>query len=633
MRKRWIIVMGLAALVGLALGAENSASQDREKADCWVQDGKTVYLDQGREWGKVRCQFYHYSQNARLINYRWFMSLEDPWQPGRFVDNLAQYGLLPDGENESNPDGLPVGLAKTDNPYIRPPQVGFTCAFCHTGQVIFNGKHYRVDGAPSMQQNFKFLRALGTALRLTLEDKERFMRFAEKVSAIPGLRIPPPKKDSKEIASLALDLRNELIRFAKQARIDPVEWGPGRFDALGRGGNMIFHESQWGPEGEFVPGPDGQPALGSDNVRPPNGPVSLPHLWGAWGKDWFLWNGSIQNPVARAMVEALSIDTKLQLSGEIDDPWPVDVQRLLFLDEQGQKLQPPRWPPAPQFPPIDIALARQGQELFGNSEKKGLCAGCHFPTAPVGGGQRWHVHMSPLRVVGTDRISAGNWYNRRLALNSDLADLAELPPEGYLSEATQKATSIVMQRHRDAMLRAGKNIKNNDWRRCVLTAPNVCEPAYVARPLDGIWATAPYLHNGSIPNLDLLLSPQDVRDQQARTFCVGPEIEFDPVNVGLTVRQCPEVQLLPHSVDFHFDTSKPGNWNKGHEFVGEKGKPLIRAGNTFNCDDPKYRPAGVLGCSISSEERKALLEYLKIIQTPGFHPHADRANERPAMAP
>ncbi len=51
---------------------------------------------------------------------------------------------------------------------------------------------------------------------------------------------------------------------------------------------------------------------------------------------------------------------------------------------------------------------------------------------------------------------------------------------------------------------------------------------YIARPLNGIWATAPYLHNGSVPTLYDLLLPAE---QRPRTFYTGSN-EFDPVKVG-----------------------------------------------------------------------------------------------------
>lgn len=76
--------------------------------------------------------------------------------------------------------------------------------------------------------------------------------------------------------------------------------------------------------------------------------------------------------------------------------------------------------------------------------------------------------------------------------------------------------------------------------------------AYKGRPLNGIWATAPYLHNGSVPTLDELLKAPDDR---IKTFKIGAW-EFDPDNVG-----------FKSSGDFTFDTALSGNSNQGHDYT------------------------------------------------------------------
>ena len=83
----------------------------------------------------------------------------------------------------------------------------------------------------------------------------------------------------------------------------------------------------------------------------------------------------------------------------------------------------------------------------------------------------------------------------------------------------------------------------------------VCFPdgvllCYKARPLNGIWATAPYLHNGSVRTLRQLLLPADMRE---KTFMVGTR-EFDPVDMG-----------FKNEGAFTLDTNLPGNSNAGHD--------------------------------------------------------------------
>lgn len=100
------------------------------------------------------------------------------------------------------------------------------------------------------------------------------------------------------------------------------------------------------------------------------------------------------------------------------------------------------------------------------------------------------------------------------------------------------------------------------------------KPMYEARPLNGIWATAPFLHNGSVPTLDALFRKQADRP---KTFSVGVRA-FDTTKVGLA--EAPSSSSLPK-----LDTAVPGNSNAGHEF----------------------------GVSLSEEERMWLIEYFKTL--------------------
>jgi hypothetical protein len=95
---------------------------------------------------------------------------------------------------------------------------------------------------------------------------------------------------------------------------------------------------------------------------------------------------------------------------------------------------------------------------------------------------------------------------------------------------------------------------------------------YIARPLKGVWVTAPYLHNGSVPTLFDLLQPAAKRPQQ---FRIGTR-EFDPVKVGY-VNDLEKGWL--------FDTTLKGNENSGHEF----------------------------GAQLSDENKIDLVEYLKTL--------------------
>ena len=112
------------------------------------------------------------------------------------------------------------------------------------------------------------------------------------------------------------------------------------------------------------------------------------------------------------------------------------------------------------------------------------------------------------------------------------------------------------------------------------------ETGYMAVPLDGIWARAPYLHNGSVPTLRHLLVPELREEANAKTFWRGNP-DYDQKNVGWVWDQ----QKMPTAK--RYSTSLEGNSNKGHD-----------AGRYLRSDG-KGRWEG--------EELEALLEYLKTL--------------------
>ena len=119
---------------------------------------------------------------------------------------------------------------------------------------------------------------------------------------------------------------------------------------------------------------------------------------------------------------------------------------------------------------------------------------------------------------------------------------------------------------------------------------------YKPRPLAGIWAAGPFLHNGSVPTIYQLLLPADQRDKK---FYVGTR-DFDSVDLGLSTQP-------PAKNGFWLDTSITGNSNVGHEF--RDGFIKREPGAQPQSNLPRY---GVIGPEWSEEDRRAILEYLKV---------------------
>jgi hypothetical protein len=158
---------------------------------------------------------------------------------------------------------------------------------------------------------------------------------------------------------------------------------------------------------------------------------------------------------------------------------------------------------------------------------------------------------------------------------------ATLPAINALQTITQQ---VIAQRYQDLGVPGEQQpqlngCRENQWR---------AEAKYRARPLNGIWTSAPFLHNGSVRNLWQLLGPLEQRDE---TFYVGSTV-FEPEVMGFKSEATENTTL--------FNTTLPGNSNSGHVFA----------------DGP--RGNGVIGPALSEEERRVIIEYLKDVEAPVY---------------
>lgn len=525
-------------------------------------------------------QWYHLSAGTQLIPYDWLVALVDD----SLTKIFAVTGLVAD---PGHSDKLPVGFAKTEGPNIPVPQAGFTCSFCHTTQFSYKGHAIKIDGGPSLQYNSRFLSALIQRLGMLLPpDQPAFLK---------SLQEQTPPEPFKTFATRVLASRGEavtaytLTKLAQDVRmytqglisrsgrdLSPEQWGPGRFDALGRGGNMVFT------------------ALNPDNLRPANAPVSIPPLWGVWEYDWVQWAGSIQHPLARNIGQVIGVNAGLfnwvqpgvDIPSEKDKVFrsSVDIESLKTLENLARRLSPPQWPSV--FPPINRELAARGKDLYHGNKAKGiqnLCAHCHVPAKISNASDNapsLQITMVPLQEIGTDSLYLEN-FSRRTVDTSFLG-------RGRISarEASEYVTTELLAVN-NASNEPEYQGRPNIWRD---------KAQYIARPHVAVWATAPYLHNGSIPNLYELLSPTRER---STCFALNPNMEFDPVKVGFVTEDCTGLPPSPtQPARFEFKTMLPGNSNRGHEFA-----------DTTDCDNA--RSNGILGCALPVDDRWAIIEYLK----------------------
>lgn len=616
-----------------------------------------VSLDQGWK-AEDADRFHHEAQGTHTfpIPLAWFLALEAPlnspfavpfFKRERFADNsyLLRFGFIASAISKNNEYGLPVGFAYSRYQSIKglphkDTAVGLTCAACHTGQLVFKDKRYVIEGGPAVTDLGQLTNALRAALGQTALSAKlpffsgRFTRFAK---AVLGTEYSDLTRDqlSKELDGILGALINQ------PAGIDVTE-GFTRLDALNRIGNQVFALD---PERY-------------DNYVNINAPVTYPHIWTSSWFDWVQYDGSIMEPLVRNAGEAMGVSAVLNFTappkeGRFASSIPFD--NLHWIEQQlAGKDQPlvakaftglnaPAWPDS--FPPIDKAKAAEGAKLYDR-----ICSHCHLPalTPEIAHGKaptadfwtkfypiRWkgpdgqdkqttesvlRLNIIPQVEVGTDPAQGNVLYDRKvdtaghdlaragqaspgLGIDVDVCQengdktLDTIPIKDHAMLAYPLALGAVVQMGINEWLRsiggeAARNDIEGDRPNCLAAGFG-----YKARPLNGVWATAPFLHNGSVPTLYDLLGPAAKRP---KAFLLGNPT-FDPARVGIdtpTVDPARGRDYDNKTGYFILDTSKPANRNTGHEFSDEYSKPAH---------------PGVVGPALSDDERSAIIEFLKSI--------------------
>ncbi|GIQ76441.1 cytochrome c [Bradyrhizobium sp. RD5-C2] len=611
MPRKTIFFIGLLIVAGVLYfkdDIETVASGFHVKVVDYQPPAKTVWLDQNVSAERLRW-FYHADQGTRTfgIPLEWFMALEQPtvWPlltaaPRLSETNyLGRFGFIPDTVIPGSPDALPIGFAPSGpmadangapwrNPHSKADMngVGLTCSACHTGSFSYRGTEIVIDGGPANTNLFEFQKGVGVSLLLTRFWPGRFARFADEILG----------KDATVDERMAL--RGQLDLVLKQyaninaletkVAANSVEEGYSRLDALNRIGNQVFSIDLNNP----------------NNYAAHSAPVHFPRIWNAPWFSWVQYDGSIMQPMVRNAGEALGVSAELNLLDEsrglFKSSARVDVlhemERMIAGEPPSEDkgfggLASPKWPEN-ILGQINMDLAKKGGELY-----KTHCQGCHGPAidskalpaseafALFKDKKRWikndagqpllDVEMIPISHIGTDSAQAEGLKSRTVETPANL----NIKDGGFgpaLGELVEKTVDYWYDQNKTP---PEDRKRINGYRPNEIQAPL----AYKVRPLNGIWATPPYLHNGSVPSIYALLSP--VKDRPA-TFHLGNR-EYDPKDLG-------HVWKDNIKNAFVLDTSKRGNSNSGHEFSNEK-------------------RTGVIGPELKEDERRALIEFIKTL--------------------
>ncbi len=536
------------------------------------EDG-LIYLDQG--WTEEQRQFYyHGTQGTAMLPLVFWKNLEQADSDALFSDPdyVQSLGLAKGMKTDKfNPEGLPVGLAlnRVSDGVFKGDWVGFTCSSCHQGELYYKGKTVRIDGGSNHIFGMpRFSDAIRVATHATLDDEAKFERFYQRVK--------------NDIEMSEEDVRAELKKASKyidyyvdRVSGSPHDFGPGRMDAVNQIPNTINAVYPDVPE----------------NVKMTNAPTKSPFVWNSPQSAWVQWGGILHRPITRNLGESLGAMVRVNIDPEKGEMFEstVALREQYELEADIRELEPPQWPEA-VFGKIDRELAAKGKQLVAEN-----CASCHtsypyrWSSARMKGKRFVENGLIPTSYMGTDPM----WWSSATADPNPGYWTGLLQPHMPNKEKAASSGAIqavlkvgVIEKYKPAM-----GLTEDEWLSwnnysdpsdglTEAGAPTV--PTYKAAPLEGMWATAPFLHNGSVPTLYDLLLPAS---QRAEKWVQGRE--FDPKKVGVVTTE--------GSGDYVFDTTLVGMSNKGHSF---EDAPLGR---------------GVVGRAFSEQERYAIIEYMKTL--------------------
>ena len=240
------------------------------------------------------------------------------------------------------------------------------------------------------------------------------------------------------------------------------------------------------------------------------------------------WNGNIPIPIFRNLAAELTLGLGRD----------TDIRIAAFSEDLLRDL------PAPVYPfPVDLALAKKGAALFEEN-----CAACHRPHN--GKVYDLGVDLGRARVV-SDSIAK----NARDSFTRICppARVVEMPPSGERIAPCAKFEGVSLENRADVSM-----------------ADPATHEGYNALPLGGVWAQAPYLHNGSVPTLYHLLVPRE----RPAVF-IKSRLDYDKKLVGFSWEPA---QALSRE-GYRFDTTSfPALSNKGHD------KDAVEDGKTLKLD-------------------------------------------------
>jgi len=457
-------------------------------------------------------------------------------------EDLSHFGLIPDPAF-----GWPVGFSRRPVPHLGALYaVGVNCASCHVAEIVraTGGAPVRVFGPASHFDAEAFFGAVTVATFRTADpaNMKRFLSVylaagdptgdetAQQLLAGQWQRQEPAlvaviaddPSGSKGVAVGVLHaIAGRELSLDRAALESGMDLAP-----LVRAVLRLFHNMRAAlhipdrPPDKVPPasGPGRNDAFGLLSagllgVPQPYAPVKYGVAWNLEGRRWVHWDGNTQSPIGRNLLASLGLGAPL-----LGKRGLLDFTTIVRQTELSEKIRAPRYPFT-----IDQPAAGRGAALY-----RARCASCHD-------GPESDARLHAPEAVGTEPNRARLFTQAQAErLNTFLAEL-EIPGYRPLDVPGIRGTQ-----------------------------------KYWAPRLAGVWARAPYLHNGSVRTILELLTPPGAR---AKSFRRGSQ-RYDTGALGYVDEGA-----------YVLDTTAQGNSNAGHDY----------------------------GTDLSSAQKLELIEYLKTL--------------------
>jgi len=590
-------------------------------------DTNIVTLNQG--WDATDREFFYFTpQGSPIVLYDWFLSLEQPNNTTLFRNDayLKNFGLIPWKKTTKNPDAIPIGMTIDKSLYSNESHLGINCSACHVTEVLIGNKTVLIDGGVSHFDLWTFMTKLFESMKATYNDADKLGRFADRLSQDPAkikarLRIAIQSQENWHVRNHAstlpgpgrADALNVILNQVTAHMLNrpdnarPVD-APASFPYL------------WDtPYLDFVQYigvvPNDNAGVLARNVG---------QVLGVFGEVSAVNHGPSIG-YANSIRTTNLIDIERKLEALRSPSWKEMSDKGLLpslkdnLVRKGAKIYKTNCSSChvevdPKGPRTLDTIRIKNIALTEIGTDPGTVmsfASRIVATGMLEGKKTSYISGDPLcketyanQILGHMSVAViiNDLREEKKAITGVLSDIAkeifsstEEMISHYLSNSNkdiEESDKHLISRMRDTgstpeqivstlklrnknraaiydlIAKNGSSFSRTDAR-CLETVETA---QYRAKPLNGIWVTAPFLHNGSVPTLADLLETE--KDRPVR-FRVGSP-RFDPVKVGFSENNT-GINTL------EIDTTLSGNLNSGHEY----------------------------GVDLSTTDKASLLEYLK----------------------